>query len=221
MGEIMREEVTLTRRRLLEGMAFAGMAATAGGLILSEAACAAGDGPVAEGEAENGVQYGFLVNTGRCVNCGKCVKACRAHNHTPEDMPARRKVVPYESDFGMKVYVSTSCMHCSEPACAQVCPAHAITKRPDGIVVVDSQRCIGCKYCFQACPFEVPHYGEEGMDKCDCCLEAGIPAGDEPYCAQACMFGGLSYGKMDELMALNHGTATRVEASTGPSCLLL
>ena len=52
MGEIMREEVTLTRRRLLEGMAFAGMAATAGGLILSEAACAAGDGPVAEGEAE-------------------------------------------------------------------------------------------------------------------------------------------------------------------------
>lgn len=60
MGEIMREEVTLTRRRLLEGMAFAGMAATAGGLILSEAACAGpATGPVAEGEAENGVQYGF------------------------------------------------------------------------------------------------------------------------------------------------------------------
>ena len=184
----MREEVTLTRRRLLEGMAFAGMAATAGGLILSEAACAAGDGPVAEGEAENGVQYGFLVNTGRCVNCGKCVKACRAHNHTSEDMPARRKVVPYESDFGMKVYVSTSCMHCSEPACAQVCPAHAITKRPDGIVVVNAQRCIGCKYCFQACPFEVPHYGEEGMDKCDCCLELwkdGRTDGAEPWYGDA------------------------------------
>ena len=103
----------------------------------------------------------------------------------------------------------------------KVCPAGAISKRPDGIVVVNHNRCIGCKYCYQACPFGVPHYGKQGMDKCDCCLEAGIPAGDTPYCVQACMFGALKYGKLDELMALNHGTAHRVEASTKPACLLL
>ena len=205
----------------------------AGAVVLAGGACLAQGRAYADGESANAgeaaghiekTQYGFLVKTANCVNCGKCVEACRLYNRTPEGMEGRRRVECYEAAFGRKVekrYVSFGCMHCEHPSCMEVCPAKAISKRDDGIVVVDSNRCIGCKYCFQACPFEVPHYGEEGMDKCDCCLEAGIPAGDEPYCAQACMFGGLSYGKMDELMALNHGTATRVEASTGPSCLLL
>ena len=104
-----------------------------------------GDGQVyaddAKPETLVGTQYGFLVEARRCVNCQNCVEACRKVNGTPD----RRRVTRYESDFGAEIYISTSCMHCEKPSCADVCPAGAINKRSDGIVVVDNSRCIGCK----------------------------------------------------------------------------
>lgn len=218
MEKTRNERGTLSRRELIGGIALAGAIAGVGGVLdVSEGVASPQEAAVGTGD---GSQYGFLVNTGNCINCKKCVEACKLHNGAAGGA-ARRKVMPYTSDFGKTVYVSSGCMHCEEPACMRVCPAGAISKRADGIVVVNSDRCIGCKYCYQACPFSVPHYGENGMDKCDCCLGSGVQPGDQPYCVEACLFGGLRYGTLDELSALNHDTAHRVEASTKPAYLIL
>lgn len=120
---------------------------------------------------------GFLVKPHNCLNCQACVEACRKFNKTPESRPARRHITKYEKD-GEALFVSTSCMHCEEPACASVCPAGAIKKAEDGVVYVDKDRCIGCKYCYQACPFGVPTYSSAAMDKCDCCTLGGTRPGN-------------------------------------------
>ena len=103
----------------------------------------------------------------------------------------------------------------------KVCPAGAISKDAHGIVKVNPDVCIGCKYCFQACPYEVPKYNSVSMDKCDCCLGAGVPLGEKPHCVSACKLGALSYGKIDDLMAQTNGKARRIDGPTGPSYLLV
>ena len=129
-------------------------------------------------------QYGFYMDTERCIKCWACEVACKQWNGIEAGTIARRKVHEVESGTFPNVtrtFVSMSCMHCGEPACAKVCPAGAITKRgEDGIVVVDKEKCIGCHYCFFACPFGVPQYTDAGMDKCDCCIGNGVEPGDTP-----------------------------------------
>lgn len=205
----------LTRRQAVAGVAVAACLVGAGGVVT------AGGSAWAESSAEvPKKQYGFLANSRRCVECKCCVEACRAHNGEINGT-ARRKIVSFESDFGVKLHMSVACMHCAEPSCMAVCPAGAITKRNDGIVTVDPDRCIGCKYCYQACPFSVPRYGSEGMDKCDCCIGAGIEPGQDPYCVQACAFDALVYGDLAELKANPaYSDAKPVEASTKPSYLV-
>lgn len=175
------------------------------------------DGPA---DANGRKQYGFLVRTEKCVNCGECAKACREAHGTPAGL-GRREVHPFTSDFGKTVYVSYGCMQCAEPSCAAVCPAGAIKKRDDGIVVVNKDRCIGCKYCYEACPFGIPKYGESGMDKCDCCFDIGVAPGHEPYCRAACTFDALEYGELSALKIVGGELAVPVEAATSPSYLLM
>lgn len=150
-------------------------------------------------------QYGFHVDTDRCIKCWACVVACKQWNGIEAGGVARRRVIEFTSGSFPNVertFVSMSCMHCAEPACQQVCPAGAITKREeDGIVVVDSDACIGCRYCFFACPYGVPQYDGEGMNKCDCCLGNGVPSGEMPHCVATCPTKALTYGTMEELSA--------------------
>lgn len=165
-------------------------------------------------------QYGFLVDMDKCVGCKKCVEACRAANHLAEDAPDRRRVEPFLNSRGHNVYVSTSCMHCADPNCMRVCPAGAISKGAAGLVTVNKERCIGCKYCFQACPYGVPRYDAVSMDKCDGCVGAGVAPGDTPYCVQNCLFDALQYGPIDELKAA-HPEAVAVGEACDPSCVLV
>lgn len=216
----MQDDTSIPRRVLLQGAAVLGVSALAGGALASSQETAFAQGESGSALERGDVQYGFLVRTSNCVNCQECVEACRRANNTPSDVPARRKVEQYKTASNQTVYVSTGCMHCEEPACATVCPARAITKGEGGVVTVDHDRCIGCKYCYQACPFSVPHYTSEGMDKCDCCLSAGVKLGEKPYCVRACKFRALHYGTLDELMAGSGDRAKPVESSTGPSYLL-
>ncbi len=113
-------------------------------------------------------------------------------------------------------------MHCGEPACAKVCPAGAITKRgEDGIVVVDKEKCIGCHYCFFACPFGVPQYTDEGMDKCDCCIGNGVEPGDMPHCVATCPTQALQFGTMDELAEkVGDKKARQMAADAKPSVVV-
>ena len=143
-------------------------------------------------------QYGFHMDTGRCIKCCACEIACKQWNGIPAGGIKRRTV--HEIDEGTfpnvsRTFVSLSCLHCAEPACAAVCPAGAISKRSeDGIVVVDKDKCIGCHYCFFACPFGIPQYDENGMDKCDCCIGNGVTPGDTPHCVAACPTQALKFG---------------------------
>ena len=211
----------LDRRSAVKIAAAASLLAAGGACIFMVDAAHAEDEGRAEGGRETGPyagRVGFLVKPPNCLNCQACVEACRKFNKTPESRPARRHITKYEKD-GEALFVSTSCMHCEEPACASVCPAGAIKKAEDGVVYVDKDRCIGCKYCYQACPFGVPTYSSAAMDKCDCCTLGGTRPGNAPRCAEACKFGALHFGTVDELLA-QCPDAKVVEASTKPSFYL-
>lgn len=186
--------------------------------------CGSTDPAVSSDASERGlVQYGFWMDSRVCAGCASCVEACREANGTPDGCEARRKVVLYDFDQGESRYVSVSCMHCAQPACVAVCPAGAISKRADGIVAVDQSRCIGCKYCQAACPFGAPHYTPLGMDKCDCCLGAGVKPGKDPHCVQACPARALRYGEIEDLYRQAKEAAGRVrllESATEPSFCL-
>ena len=150
-------------------------------------------------------QYGFYMDSDRCIKCWACEIACKQWNGIEAGTIARRKVHEVTSGTFPNVkrtFVSMSCMHCAEPACAAVCPAGAITKREDGIMVVDKEKCIGCRYCFFACPFGVPQYNDQGMDKCDCCIGNGVTPGDTPHCVATCPTKALHFGTLEEMSAL-------------------
>ena len=110
-------------------------------------------------------------------------------------------------------------MHCTRPACAEVCPTDAINKRAeDGIVVVDRDKCNGCQDCFSACPYGVPQFGYDGtMQKCDFCIEIG----GGPACAASCPAEALNFGTLGELLEMAPGKATkRMDGPTEPSVII-
>jgi anaerobic dimethyl sulfoxide reductase subunit B (iron-sulfur subunit) len=170
--------------------------------------------------------YGFYVDTSRCIGCNACAMACKDWADVqPGEGVQLRRVTTIEAgkvpDVSL-VNLSLACMHCGKPACVAVCPAGAITKRAeDGIVVVDSDKCIGCHYCFFACPFGVPQYGNEGtMEKCDLCLER-LQAGEKPVCVAACPAGALHAGTPEELSKFaQEKAARRLAGATQPSVLI-
>jgi len=170
------------------------------------------------------MQKGFYVDTSRCIGCYSCQVACKTQ-HSLEVGPRWRRITEIESGKYPDVtrtYVSLSCMHCAKPACMAVCPTGAISKRAeDGIVVVDRAKCIGCRYCFFACPFGAPQYGSDGtMQKCDLCLER-LEDGKEPACVATCLGGALHAGTLEELSKLAaEKAATRLAGATQPSVLI-
>ena len=219
----MGKEKLVTRRSVVGGaLAVGASALTLGCLDAPRAPAQAAEEPAEQPAADEAVkkaQFGFLLKVKNCVDCGECVKACRLWSRTPDGAEARRTVAPYITPAGREVFVSTSCMHCAQPSCERVCPAGAISKGACGIISVDKNVCIGCKYCYQACPYDVPRYSAEAMDKCDCCLDAGIAPGDTPYCVRACIFNALKYGPIEELKE-QAPDAVVVASINNPSCLI-
>ena len=176
------------------------------------------------------MQYGFYFDPNRCIECYACEIACKAEHDLAPGLneepgttgPRWRRVIRIENfkqpDTSAQ-YLSLSCMHCGKPACMAVCPARAISKRPeDGIVVVDSNKCIGCHYCFFACPFGVPQYGSVGtMQKCNLCLER-LEAGEKPACVANCSGGAILAGPLDELSKIVPAKrAKQLAGATKPS----
>ncbi len=175
-------------------------------------------------------QRGFYIELDRCVGCHSCEVACKqwnglAPNAVGKAGPNWRTLTSVESGVFPNVTaveLSLACMHCGAPACEAVCPAGAIAKRPDdGIVVVDQEKCIGCHYCFFACPFGVPQYGDDGtMEKCNLCLDR-LEQGKEPICVATCPTQALHSGTLEELGKMAAEKAARkLAASTQPSLLV-
>lgn len=171
-------------------------------------------------------QFGFLVDEVRCAGCKACEMACKNRNELESPGPRLRQVQKYVSgtfpDLNVK-HASMGCMHCADPACMKVCPAGAITKMEDGAVVAIHDKCIGCHYCFFACPFGVPEYrpSDGTMIKCDSCYDRR-QMGMEPACAHACFYGGLHAGDLDEMASIaRERVGERLQGEAGPSMLLV
>ena len=126
--------------------------------------------------------------------------------------------------------LSLACNHCADPQCAKNCPVAAYTKDPaTGLVLQDTEMCIGCKKCMLACPYEAPAYNREAdtVRKCDGCVD-WLARGMQPACAGACSTRALQFGEIDELRARygEHGLSREAYGLpdpklTGPSLLVL
>ncbi|HUS20182.1 MAG TPA: 4Fe-4S dicluster domain-containing protein [Terriglobales bacterium] len=148
----------------------------------------------------------FFIDYSRCIGCKACVQACEeCDTHRGTSMIHLETIMRSES-------VQTApqvCMHCEDPICAQVCPADAIKKTPDGIVQSSLKpRCIGCTNCVYACPFGVPKYEAEidQMMKCDMCYDR-TSVGKGPMCATVCPSGALAFTTRGHIEATRNGRA--------------
>ena len=169
--------------------------------------------------------YGFLVDTERCIGSGKCLTACRIENDVPEgnhrtwveryvhfkDGTVQVDLVPETGYAGADLpiidqeqvdrayFVPKLCNHCEDAPCNQVCPVHASLTSPEGMELVDTDRCIGCAYCVQACPYGVRFINSETgtADKCTWCYHR-VTKGEQPACVEACPVGARLFGRVDD-----------------------
>jgi len=158
-------------------------------------------------------QKAYLFDATRCIDCRACMVACSVENSIEMD-----KTRIWVAGIGVKgkypdldrATMVYHCMHCEHPDCLSACPVSAYYKREDGPVIYNPEKCIGCRYCMNACPFGVPHFDyDKGIiegafiDKCTFCPQR-IDNGQEPACVATCPTDALEYGEREELVKIAH-----------------
>ena len=196
--------------------------------------------------------YAYAVDTACCIGCCACMRACKAENEVPDGrfrtwieryrVRANGEVLVdavIDDGFVFKddkvpdavkaFFVPKLCNHCEKSACSQVCPVGATYTSPEGVVLVDQKRCIGCGYCVQACPYGTRyiHPVKHVADKCTLCYHR-IMRGMQPACVQSCprgvrIFGDLNDPESQISMALKQRRfrLLKPEMGTHPRCYYL
>ncbi len=151
----------------------------------------------------------ILYDSTLCIDCKACEAACAERWGLPytDKIAAEEKISAHKLTAVVTHgdrYSRRLCMHCAEPTCVSVCPVGALQKTSLGPVVYDAEKCMGCRYCLQACPFQVPTYEWNQrlpkMRKCDMCYERQSQ-GKLTACAEACPTGATKNGDRDQLLA--------------------
>lgn len=182
--------------------------------------------PVTNGASRVGIpgkKFVMVIDLSRCKNLKKCQSAC---DHMHQVHPGQHWIKVHsmqDAEHSAPYWEPTTCMHCDEPPCVKVCPVDATFKRQDGIVLIDNERCIGCRFCMASCPYStrvfnweepvavVPtsatteHYSCETslpqkkgtVSKCDFCPDM-VRKGQLPHCVSACPNGVFFFGDMNE-----------------------
>ncbi len=181
---------------------------------------------VLTGPPQAGRRWVMVIDLARCDGCGECTRACTAMHLVPPGQEWIRVYEMHEDATGNTYWLPRPCMHCDNPPCVKVCPVSATWKREDGIVMQDTSRCIGCRFCIAACPYQArgfnwvqPAESEEQRrrpydpewntrhfrgttEKCIFC-PALLKDGKLPACAAACPMGAIYFGDQTEDAATN------------------
>lgn len=199
------------------------------------------------------MRYGMAIDLKRCFGCYGCQVSCKAEHATPPGVFFARVVKRESGAYPnvRKVFLPLLCMHCDHPPCEAVCPTGATFKRPDGIVDIDREVCVGCRYCMQACPYEARYFharprhyfGTQGpteyeargyakhptgvVMKCDFCAHR-LARGELPSCVATCPTRARTFGDLDDpqsevsrLIKERGGEPLHPELGTGPSVYYL
>lgn len=168
-----------------------------------------------------GRKFVMVIDLARCKNARKCISACQKMHHLPEDKEWLTVKLMKDSDKAAPYWFPKTCFHCDNPPCVKVCPVDATFKRQDGLVLIDNERCIGCKFCMAACPYSTrvfnwdePNLEEQVLqaeyspetsvpskvgtvEKCDFCPDM-VRQGKLPDCVTACPNGVFYFGDENE-----------------------
>ena len=164
---------------------------------------------------------GMAIDLRRCAGCGACVVACQMQNNQRPGVSWNNlDVYEWGTQAGEsgRAYVPNACVQCEKPACVDACPTGASVRRDDGITVIDYEKCIGCRMCMAACPYnarvfnwnepvrdpdfnygdkDVPVRGKGVVEKCTLCKER-TDRGDEPMCVRCCLSKARTFGDLDD-----------------------
>jgi formate dehydrogenase iron-sulfur subunit len=158
----------------------------------------------------------ILIDTTLCTGCEECIVACKEENGLGKDRPWRGQqsirdlsatrwstIIPRPNGH----YVRNQCRHCLEPACVSACIVGALGTSPQGAVVYDRDRCMGCRYCMMACPYGIPRYDWDRntplVQKCKLC-EPRLAEGRVPACVEACPEKAMLFGTREEMITEGH-----------------
>ncbi len=146
------------------------------------------------------MKYAMLLDLSMCVGCEACTVACKLDDKTGASEHRGRVA---EEEVGVfpdvkKMYVPLLCMQCESPECVDICPTGASYQGEDGIVRIDPSKCMGCKACMVACPYNARFLAPAGfVEKCDFCA-LRLSGGGLPLCAETCPYGARVFGDLED-----------------------
>ena len=145
-------------------------------------------------------RYGMLVDLSLCIGCNACTVACKLENGTPREC-FNTWIESFDVESAGRIRranVPKQCNHCSDAPCVKVCPTGASHKLDDGVVMVDPDTCIGCKYCMAACPYQVRYQLDTGeVEKCTFCHHR-VEKGLMPACVGTCVTKARLFGDVND-----------------------